>query len=154
MYRRVVALILLPGLLLAQPAVLGHAHGHDQPVGHDLRPHFHANLAPADHGHHHHGPDGHRHHHHDEHDDGPAGPAAQSGPVPDHDADAVFVTDVTAVPVERNPVADGSVLLTWLLPSFEACWTRGTDLALVSPHPPPIPSTSCPLYVRQLTLLI
>src|SRR5262245_18144873 len=96
MYRRAICLLLLPCVLLAQSAVLGHSHGVGQPAGHDLRPHFHTEHASTrlKQAHHHHDR-GCPHHHHDDGDDQAepeTPPTPQPGPLPesDHDSDAVF----------------------------------------------------------------
>src|SRR5688572_12890353 len=96
MYRRVVALVLLPCLLLTQPACFAHVHGGDQLAGHDLCPHFHANTTPHSHGHHH-GHGGRHHHHEGEHEDQDPVSLPHDVPSSDHDEDAVYVC-MDAVP--------------------------------------------------------
>ena len=167
MYRRIVALILLPCLLLTQSvAALGHLHVGNQPVGHDLRPHFHTNLASSrhDHGHHHHGPD---RHHHDQHDDGgaPAEPdsqaAQQPGPLSgsEHDSDAVFVDGVNVVFKTRSVANDDELAASLLWPTAGSflsisLLTDPSQKVLNWAHLPPLLGSGCPLYLRKLTLLI
>lgn len=162
MYRRVVSLLLLPGLLLTQSAALGHSHGGSQPAGHDLRPHFHAAPTSAGHGHgcHHHGPDGH-HHPHATADDGP-GPDTRTppaGPQSDHDSSAVYTAGVDLVAHQRSSAdTDPAGFVQWTI----AWLNLSTTFLSASPphevanrtHPPPDSGYSCPLYVRHLTLLI
>src|SRR4051794_2765655 len=156
MHRRLVSLLLLPCLMLTQSASLGHSHGGNEPPGHDLRPHFH--VTPHSerrcHGprHHHHGPGGHHHHHHNDGDD-TAAPDAPPRPrlesLPNHDADAIYISRVDVVITERSAVAEElatssplpadshPVLTFWTYPPHEAVsWTR----------PPPPSGRVCALY--------
>jgi hypothetical protein len=159
-FRRVVSLFLLPGLLLSQAAAVGHAHGEDTPTDHSARPHVHTLPAAADRHHtrgHHHGPGGHHHHDDDEDETAPtpAVPPPQADPLSDHDAGAVFVP-ADAVVVERPAsveVVDAAVM--WIIcDAGEA--VRGLPAVFMCPagngRPPPDPS--CPLYVRHLALLM
>src|SRR5262245_52707207 len=144
---RVVCLLLVPAVLLTQRAGLVHCHGQAQPAGHDLRSHFHTNRAAPGHdddghhnGHHHHahhhpGPGSH-HHHHDE-DEAPSSDLAL-GPLADHDADAIFIPAIDAVPggtpaaePERVPlgVAAASALTAAQAPPGDPA---------IRPHPPPL----------------
>ncbi|MDB5311301.1 MAG: hypothetical protein JWO38_5503 [Gemmataceae bacterium] len=155
MYRRVVSLVLLPGLLLTQSAVFGHSHGGNQPAGHGIRLHIHTNPAPARHDlGHHHGPGGHHHHHDADDEPEPAQPEPMSG----HDDDAVYVADevIVARPVQTGD--DGTRDLVWLLPSPGVSADRWTTLSEREgrwTHPPPrITTADCPLYLRHLSLLI
>lgn len=162
MYRWVVLLLLLPGLLLSQAAAAGHAHGDHTPTGHSVRSHVHTLPAAADRHHthgHHHGPGGHRHQHDDEGDDdvtpAPMTSPPQPEPPSDHDADAVFVT-TDAVAVER-PVAVSAVevVALWVIPDAQADEDGplvGTICRAGNGRPPPCPA--CPLYVRHLALLM
>jgi hypothetical protein len=166
MYRRIVSLLLLPCVLLTQSvAVFGHAHGGNQPAGHDLRPHFHTNPASArhDHGHHHHGPDGHHHHHND--GDAPAEPDSKPAQQPEplsgdeHDSDAVFVDCVDVVITPRSVATDDelAVSLPWATAGLflpVSLWTDPSQEAANWTHAPPLRDCACPLYLRQLTLLI
>lgn len=159
MYRRVVSLLLLPGLLLSQAAAAGHTHGDHTPADHSIRPHVHtAPAVVADRHHargHHHGPGGH-HHYHDEDDEGsfpsPTVPPPQAEPPADHDADALFVPVVT-VGVER-PASVGVFVAAVVWVVCEA--VGGTLGVFMCPagngRPPPDPA--CPLYVRHLALLM
>jgi hypothetical protein len=156
-FRRVVLLLLLPGLLLSQAAAVGHAHGEDTPTDHSARPHVHTLPAAEDRHHahgHHHGPGG--HHHDDEEDEtAPAALSPQADPQSDHDADAVFVPTDT-VSVERAV----SVELVHAAVVWVVCDAGepigGESGVFVYParngRPPPDPA--CPLYVRHLALLM
>jgi hypothetical protein len=156
-YRRVVLLLLLPGLLLNQAAAAGHAHGEYTPADHSARPHVHTLPAAEDRHHshgHHHGPGG--HHHDDEEDEtAPTVLSPQADPLSDHDADAVFVP-ADAVVVERPAAVDVvDTTIVWI--TCEAGEPVGGTLdVLVCPsgngRPPPDPA--CPLYVRHLALLM
>jgi len=162
MYRRIVTLLLLPGFLLTQWASLGHFHGGDQPVGHDLAPHFHVNAARHDHhhgGHHHHG-HGHKHHHHHDEDDRPdiKGPQSpEPKPLSDHDADAVYVS-VDLLLGERCLISNelGSVTSITATPARYFRGWDGTQDHFVRwlPRPPRQCSNSCALYLQHLTILI
>lgn len=160
MYRRVVSLLLLPGLLLSQAAAASHAHGDCTPTDHSVRPHVHTLPAAADRHHahgHHHGPGGH-HHHHDDDDDStpsPALPPPQTDPLSDHDTDAVFVS-TDAVAIERPTALETTdVAVVWIAPDTGGV-VGGPLAVFVCPagngRPPPDPA--CPLYVRHLALLM
>lgn len=165
MYRRVVSLLLLPCLLLTQSVALGHCHREGKPTGHDYRPHFHTNAVPVrdthDHGHHHYVSDGH-HHQHD--DDGvPPGepvtlPTHQPETVPDHDSDAIYVTVVDAVAVERSESTEGVASSVWWTVThadlFACSWDDPPAHSQSCSHPPPLTGQICPLYVRHRALLI
>ncbi len=167
MYRRFVSLLLLPCVLLTQSvAALGHAHGGNQPAGHDLRPHFHTNSASArpghESGHHHHGPGGH-HHHHDDGDDAPEPGTTQPTPNPEplseheHDSDAVFISAVDAAVVERSQVDEEVASPTWWIAADSillAAWDGPPTQPVVCGYPPPLTRVLCPLYIRHLALLI
>jgi hypothetical protein len=157
-FRRIVSLLLLPGLMLSQAAAAGHAHGDHTPADHSARPHVHTLPAAEDRHHahgHHHGPGGHHHQHDDEDESAPTVPPPQADPLSDHDTDAVFVpTD--AVVVERAASVEViPVAVVWVV-----CDTGepiGATLSVfVYParngRPPPDPA--CPLYVRHLALLM
>lgn len=174
MLRRVVSLLLLPCLLLAQSAPLAHAHGRATPSGHESRPHVHLGLAAVvfDENHEHsaaghrhsHGAGGHHHHDADSRatlaPDSISGDAAGIGLAPcqpgEHDSDAVFVSTADAV-ASRASAESAASELVWL-----------TTLALVvtdfdlfpltsTPHHPPSPDARAsdrPLYIRHSALLI
>ena len=155
MYRRIVSLILLPGLLLTQSAALGHTHDGADPAGHGLRPHIHTNPTPVRHdhrGHHNHSPGG---HHHDSSD---VPEPSLPEPTRDHDDDAVYLTveAVVARPVQADD--EGTSTLFWLLPQLDVASDHGKDLseyAMRWTHSPPrMTSADCPLYIRHLSLLI
>ncbi len=158
MYRRLVAVVLLPCLLLTQSAVVHHFHV-NQPTGHDLRPHIHATKPAAPHGDHH-GLGGH-HHPDDVGDDDETEHAATEPtnpkPLPDHDDDAVYLeVDITT---ELGQTTEDTlrVFSLQLLPlSLSSSGVVGCpDRSPPRPHPSPHSVASeCPLYVRHLTLLI
>ena len=163
MYRRVVSLFLLPCVLLTQSAALGHSHGGNQPAGHDLRAHIHTDLAffsqAHDHGHHH-GPDCPGHHHHDGDDAPEPGKQPPSPPEPlsDHDSDAVYISSVDVVVSKRSSVENAlTVSALWAA----VVWDSSADLLANPPHQVanwtddlPPSGCACPLYIRQLALLI
>lgn len=149
MFRRLIAISLLPSLLLPPAATLAHTHPDVQPDDH-TRPHLH--LAPPTHAHHH-GPNGHRHD--DEaHDISiPASPQDQEARS-DHDDDAVFLTlDASGFKSVRNEVADSFRILGLIQHSpLDPCFACSTFAQ--RPHPPPSPHSKCPRYLRHLALLI
>jgi hypothetical protein len=156
MFRRVVSLLLLPCVLLTQSAaVFGHAHGPANPFGHDLRPHFHSQVVPTGHDHTH-GPGGH-HHHHDEDALEPEPSTSPEHQAPaDHDTDAVYVAGGEAVVGGRFVVVhDHEWLVIWVsvADGYSGLWLNPLHQFSDRWHPPPCGS-SCPLYVRHLTLLI
>ena len=148
MYRRVVTLLLLPGLLLSQAAVFGHTHGDGTHAGHDLRPHVHTSPPPADsthgrhhhhddHGHHHHGRGGHRHHHDVEVPASDFPPAPPTEPAPDHDSDAVYLPTGAAT-VEWTPPAVELMGFVFWLGDSPAIWgiLASTPPVTFRSHPP------------------
>ena len=149
MFRRSIAILLLPSLLLPPAATLGHTHRDGQSADHK-RPHLH--LASQTQGHHH-GLLGHRHEE-DGNEASVRASARHQDPQPNHDEDAIFLTpDAT----ERSPVGaettDSLRLLelmpTSILASCPAHWSFAQR-----PHPPPSPNSDCPRYLRHLALLI
>src|SRR5262245_2637553 len=163
MYRGVVSLFLLPCLLPAQSAGLGHCHTGDRPGEHDPRPHIHTNPPATGHGHHrhgHHGPDGHHHghHHHDDADhhpgDGPepVTPSPQPEPSPDHDDGAAYVA-VDAFLSGRGPVGDeGGRAAPGLVPALVTAAPRTgpcRDAVPWSRPPPPTTGADPPPHLRH-----
>jgi hypothetical protein len=164
MFRRVVSLAVMPCVLLSQSAALGHSHGGREPAGHGIRRHFHTNPVSIahDHGHHHHDRTSHDH----DHDKGASasefGDPRTQQPAPltrdDHDSDAIFV-DCVDVIINSFAAIDnglGAFLIPsdagWYLPT--GYWTTGTCAVVDQTHGPPTSGYACPLYLRQLTLLI
>jgi len=158
MYRGVVS-TLLSCALLTPSAALGHWHDGDQPIDHEVRPHFHTGTPSSEHhDQHRHGPGGHSHHDDDADDRGldPASASREGSPA-EHDDDAVYVADELAVPARVDGSCDvrpefWSVLLLSGAPEcrdgLQALLTRWA-------HPPPVaPAARCPLYVRHLALLL
>lgn len=159
MYRRFVSLLLLPCMLLAQSASLGHAHGSNQPSDHNLRPHIHTKLEQQVHSHSHsHGTGGHHHHHDYAVPTETVIPDQQSEPSPTHDSDAVYVSALDLIILQISPVLDedqysiflSAVELAILASAFDC--HRGT-VAICS-HPPPISVQHCARYIQLLTLII
>lgn len=154
MHRGVVSLLLLPGVLLTQSAALCHGHGGGQHAGHDLRPHIHTNLTPVHHAHDH-GSCGHHHHHDDA--DGAREPAPTPRPAsaPDHDSDAVFIPSIDVTPNEQLVVSDERAPspLWAVLGSGHVAGANPPRESAALAHPPPA-AAACPIYIRQLSLLI
>lgn len=152
MYRRVVSLLLVAGVLLSQAAVSGHEHGDDTPVGHDFQSHVHVG-PPAGHDH------GHYHHVHDEDDedfDG-VGRATQSQDQlrTDHDGDAVYL-GVRDLGLERDSTSLKLIAWVWFVVDWAGAGSAVSHQSAVKSlvHPPPPPDPACPLYVRHLALLM
>ena len=160
MYRRTLSVILVPCLLLTQSAALGHTHNGSEPAGHDLRPHFHLTTALAGHTHddtHHHSHHG-DHHHNDGNQTKPPLPLTpDTSPLSSHDNDAVFIEVVDALVHGRSAIADaGADWSQWIALGLATVSSISlSDISAAPAHPPPrLTSSSCPLYVRHLTLLI
>jgi len=158
MYRCVLSLLVLPGMLLSQSAV-GHGHDSDHPAGHDLRPHVHVQSASTanDHGHAH-GHDGHHHDHDDVSLPDPAtGFDCRSKPT-DHDADAVYFDIAVAAAAKRTSLEDSFAISLCRIangPMLVAdVWRFPPEHSIIWEHPPPSLIVHCPLYVRHLALLI
>lgn len=173
MLQRVVSLLLLPSLLLNQSAAFAHSHGDYTGEGHGARAHFHVGGKSSaashhdkhdhhghSHGHSHHG-NNHEHSHFDDHKGEPKAPAKEqknescSTPF-HHDADCVYVVNVVAAGVERIIV---KFFQFDSLPSFVLISWKSPDLQLRthkrrSDWPPPLLLADCPLYLRNLSLLI
>jgi hypothetical protein len=166
MYRRVLSILLLPGMVLSQSAALAHTHATGQSAGHDLRSHFH--ISPTHttpqasyHGHHHHGPGGH-HHHHDELDDDESAtpteimPSHQPEPVSEHDTDAIYHSVTNLGVNTRFEVYEVvTVSCLWSLTDENSFSNDSSDLICKAfwGHPPPSDLQN-PLYILHLTLLI
>ena len=158
MFPRVVSL-LVPCALLIQSAAVGHVHGGVQTAEHDLHPHLHTSQFHHDHDDHHDHGIG-RHFDHvdcDDESDAATASVPPSEGLPDHDDDAVYVSDELAVSGHASPFA-GSDGARWINPaasvSASLCDFAVMRLALW-PHPPPYwASLGCPLYVRHLALLL
>lgn len=162
MFRRVVLLLLLPGLLLSQAAAAGHAHGEHTPADHSARPHVHTLPAAEDRHHthgHHHGPGGHHHDHDDEGDDAPTPQPVTSPPQPeppsDHDEDAVFVPTDTVVVERAVSVEVVHTSVVWIVcETGEPAGDRFCVFVYPAGNGRPPPDPACPLYVRHLALLM
>lgn len=169
MLQSVVTLLLIPCLLLNQSATFAHSHGDYTVEGHGARAHIHiaGKSSTADHddkhdhhGHSHHG-HSHGHSHSDDHEGEPKPPTKErknescSTPF-QHDADCVYVVDVVAAGLDRTTV---KVFQFDSLPSFVSTRWNSPDLQLRnhekwSDWPPPLLFGDCPLYLRNLSLLI
>jgi hypothetical protein len=147
MYRRVVALLLLPCVPLTQSAACGHHHHGREPAGHDQRPHVH--LCQHTHEHH-----GHKHNHPHNAPEPDSTPAAPT-PLHEHDCDAIYVAvDVTA-PGRAQGVDHDDHGSCWLSPSPGVVFCQLNDARAYAPqwaHPPPL-APDCPLYLLHLALL-
>lgn len=176
MFRRIVSLLLLPGVLLTQSLpVLAHSHGEMQPAKHGERPHWHLfdweGHERVDHHHHHHHEHGHRHHNHSHHHHSVAPDGAQSSLSPspnslgwtgariDHDSDAVYceATSTSSEKVRSSVTLSGPELPLLLStpeiassrrdPSFGPASRAGpTSLAHAQ-------ALSCPYFLRFHVLL-
>lgn len=154
MFRKLLALLMLPCVLMSQSAVVGHAHGGSEPAGHELRPHLHTGAS------HEHGDEGHHHHHDTSHHSHDQRSASDSQPVTpaEHDSDAIYLQCVDAVVASRvvvelefSRLLDG-VFDSWNPPNLLAVAQSGDVIRWA--NTPPLLGPSCPLYLRQLTLLI
>lgn len=169
MFRKILALLLLPCMLISQSAVFGHAHGGSEPTGHGLRPHLHAAGTSRGHGHPHQAAGGHRHHSHGHHshehghhhhDDEGQHSTTGSPPVTpsEHDSDAVYIHCVDAVAVSRVAVElEFPVLMGWVFNSTSPADVLAFAVSSEAgrwANAPPLRGPACPLYLRQLTLLI
>jgi hypothetical protein len=164
-YRNSLSLLLLAGVLLLQLTPPAHAHGTSQPVGHDPRPHLHISLILPSHGqgHPHSAAEGHWLPHHDDEIDGDddresviARPDCPADPFSDHDADAVYTSGFETILTGRLQLAD-EVDATRSCVNPAMLGVAFSSPALCKrwvPSRPPFPDSSCPIYVRQLTLLI
>jgi hypothetical protein len=161
MFRRVVCLALLPGLLLMQSARIGHCHGVGQLPGHDLLAHIHTNVTSKENEHcqnHHHEPDAHPREQNDEGDspEPMSQPAPQPGPLSEHDFDAVYVASMPVTAEVRSQVNGSGLTCLLAMPDDFAL----SVAASLNPHSrssselPPFYGGFCPLYVRHLILLI
>ena len=149
MFRRSIAILLLPSLLLPPAATLGHTHQNGPPADH-ARPHLH--LASHSHGHHH-GVNGH-HHDDEDHDTSISATSRHQDPQPNHDEDAIFLSlDAFGYMSAENEAADSTRFLGMMPTSFLASCPTHSRFAQ-RPHPPPAPHSDCPRYLRHLTLLI
>lgn len=170
MIRCLLTLLLLPSVLMTQVAALAHGHREDgRHGGEEARPHIHLGFA-VHHDHdddHHHGHShahGHRHHHdgtvhHHDDDTTPAGQPLVLHPDSDcgcdHDCDAVYAMacDLGSTGNRLGDLLELDVTVSWTaIDSFISPWHESAAASIV-PHPPDRVD-SCPIYVRQLTLLI
>lgn len=141
---RVVAFLLIPLCLMGQP--MPHAHaglaGKDH---HDGRNHVHLG-----HRHHHSHGAGHRHHHHHDDDARPQG----CSELPDHDADAVFLGDLSAGdPLKRVAAPQWDLVIdvsrALLVPLIAVDRVRCRYVV-----DPPDPSSGTPVYLQTASLRI
>jgi len=139
MIRGLVTILVLPGLLLTQAALLNHAHCGHMPAGHGHAQHLH--IQNQNHG-------GCSHHRE-------AVPAEQKAePQQDHDSDAVFFAASDAVPTEKPAALHASHdSIQWIDP-VEDCQIPTHVRSFALRHPPPDPFSVCPIYLRHLALRI
>ena len=163
MARRVVTQALVFCVLLMQFATIARCHGGPISCGrHDSRPHVHLNAVLPNHGHgrhhHHHGHGGGHHHHGSTPFDQSFAPDPESPQAPDHDSDAFYFPAVDAGVVERTKLQDRfDSDVNWLFLTenpIVSTWSRHGQTVSVRGWPPTELFTSCPVYVRHLTLLI
>lgn len=158
MTRRIVSLILIPFVLLAQSASYGHSHPGNQPAGHELRAHIHLNsdAEEAHHSHGHpHGPHSHSHENHS-HSDSPEQHSPQAETPFDHDSSALYLnsTDLTTG-VRSTTQFDLVFLVQWLqtddtlLPAEQSCSEPEWLVYLCAP-----PDPAAPLFIRHHAFLI
>lgn len=172
MMQSFVTLLLIPCLLLNQSAAFSHSHGDFIGEGHGTRAHIHlagkSSTAGHDdkHDHSHHGhlhhEYGHGHSHSDKHKDAPKAPPSKtvkndscSPPYP-HDADCVYIADVGAAALDRTSLEDfqfdtlhSCVLISRKNPNLQLrTHEKWSD------WPPLLLFGSCPIYLRNLSLLI
>lgn len=164
MFRKLLTLLLLPCVLMSQSAVFGHAHGGSEPAGHELRPHLHTSGTSHEHDHsqehadeghhHHHGPGHHAHGQKEQRSDSNSQPVTPA----EHDSDAVYLQCVDAVVASRVvvelefPLLLGGAFDSWN-PTDVPTVPQSVDYIRWA-HAPPLLGPSCPLYLRQLSLLI
>lgn len=167
--KRVVCLLLIPTVLLAQWAGFGHCHTTGQADDHACKPHFHlpifrlttsASEPVSQHHHHdghHHGSGHHHHHHGDDEQPNPKPTCPDERPTDPHDENAVYLPAGSGfgLPNDRignNDNDDGAwTKLFALPPSLQAISEPRSCRA----HPPPVVILSaCPTYLRICTLLI
>ena len=143
MYRRIISLIRLPCVLLTQSTTIGHSHGGNQTVGHNLHPHFHTN------------PRAHLHHHLGEVTDPKTPPTPEPEPLSDHDADAVFFATCALIKersTAKELTASPLKVAAELIPSL--AFGDNPPLGWPPRAHPPASGGSCALYIRHLALLI
>src|SRR5262245_25189565 len=135
MPNRLVSLLLVPFVLLAQGSGFAHSHGGTgvaEPPGHDFRPHVHLGLGGA----HHHDHGGHHHHPGDDDDscdDNPLRPA----PAGDHDDDAVYLPNLVSVSIRPQSLESPAKVFS---PALTFGSTGAAPAAAHRPwlaHPPP-----------------
>lgn len=160
MFRRIISLLLLPGVMLTQSAAaLSHNHGDEEPPGHGLRPHIHAHCGSIHHDR--------VHHRHDAEDADAKRVAAENycrlgDPDPlskqQHDSDATYVTHLDSVVPQRTTTSDvlaASLLDVFAGPQVFTTVPDGPSPQAIDPtHRAPPPGYDCPLYIWQLVLLI
>jgi hypothetical protein len=167
MIQRVVTLLLIPCLLLNQSAAVSHSHGDFAVEGHGSRPHIHlaGKSSATDHEQHHHSHHSHSHHTHSHHahsqKEAPKGPPKpvkndSCSPPFQHDTDCVYVTEVVAAGLDRSSLEKFQFDA---LPSYDLTRWNSPVLNLRthekwSDWPPPLLFENCPLYLRNLSLLI
>jgi len=167
MYRRIVALLLLPCVVLPQSgAAFGHAHGGHEPADHALRPHFHTSHD-SPHTHHAHTHQAHSHQDGDDHrveyglaaEESDRGDSASPLSEHEHDSDAIYVHHVDIVVRPRTAACEviGDLYLLFGLaePQLSTALLVSLGHGAVGPsHPPPCGGYACPLYLWQRALLI
>lgn len=157
MFRHVLSLVLVPPVLLAQYASVGHAHSDGQPNGHDLRPHVHARPLAHRHGDHDHEHDDRRGSGHARGDRGAEVPTAGAPELlTDHDADAHYLSSTDMAPASGATAHAPLAFVLWVAPLRAAPLAGGNHLPIEQPRPahPPPRLGCCATYIQFLTLLI
>lgn len=164
MLRRLTNICLLP-LLLIPSVSAKHWHGSGESAGHDLCPHFHSTYAHDSHSHDHgeHTTAGHSHGDFDHRDppeiSAPPQSADDFDPIAEHDRDAIFLnanasefaTVRVADVVDSNSLVDCANRVESTFCGIHPNPARGSLRA----HRPPFNSGyACPVFLRQLSLLI
>lgn len=149
MFRRIVSILVLLGFIAGQSAVMPHAHGGLEPVGHDATPHIHLSLHHS----HSHCHGSHKHSHHS-HQPSPAGQLCKA--VVDHDADAIYLPTVTPFVERGSDELSGLQIQFALLLTSVAIDLSAADAQQASfgHHPQDICAPNCALYLQLRALRI
>jgi hypothetical protein len=174
MLQGVITLLLIPCLLLNQTAAFAHSHGDFSGEGHGARAHIHlgGTGSMAGHGekHDHHGHSHHGHSHGEQNqgdahaDDHESEPYTATNELSNescsapfqHDADCVYLVEVVAMGLDRT--TPKILQFDSLIPFDSPLWNNPDRQLRIdekwSDWPPPLLLGDCPLYLRNLSLLI
>lgn len=157
MFRKVIALLLLPCLLVSQLASLGHAHTGLVASDHGAYNHIH--VAVSEHHHEHHGHE-HGHDHHGDagvrsNDQHQSQELSVTLPPTDHDSDAIYIGNFEAFSTSRVVLSHKlDTSSCWALPSLFSPIHHAPLRGSGSSLPLVVARYSCPLYLQHLSLLI